>query len=247
MYFAWLNSLVSALCAGALYFLLKNTIPAYFSKKGENLATKQDIGEITLEIEAVKDEFTRGIELLKVELQYANSVKISVRSESRAAIVNCYEAFCNWINLLLDTKFGNFNEKNSENIDLLIQSFYEHYLKLNNAQDKMALYFDDNASLSKLLDLKKEALTLQNFTVSIYIKYQTMLVTHGINLVIANNLGGDAPLKLLKQLGTDKAELQAEYSKGYFPIYKKVYQLQNEWRPLLLKEITSLTEPLPSA
>jgi len=47
---------------GAL--LLRSYFPAYFARKGENLATKEDIGQITREIEHVKTEFATQLKTL---------------------------------------------------------------------------------------------------------------------------------------------------------------------------------------
>ena len=41
--------------------ILGNFLPKYLSKKGENLATKEDISEITDKIESVKHEYATRI------------------------------------------------------------------------------------------------------------------------------------------------------------------------------------------
>lgn len=50
-------------------YLLKSYIPAYLSKKAENLATREDIAAITREVELIKNEFTIPIEELKAHHQ----------------------------------------------------------------------------------------------------------------------------------------------------------------------------------
>jgi hypothetical protein len=39
-------------------FVVRHLLPSYFSEKGKNLATKEDISEITKKIEEVKMEFS---------------------------------------------------------------------------------------------------------------------------------------------------------------------------------------------
>jgi len=51
-----------------LGFLIGKYLPAYISKKGENLATKEDISDITNMIEAVKHEYSNNLESVKAEL-----------------------------------------------------------------------------------------------------------------------------------------------------------------------------------
>lgn len=48
--------------------ILGNFLPKYLSKKGENLATKEDISEITDKIESVKHEYANDLESVKAEL-----------------------------------------------------------------------------------------------------------------------------------------------------------------------------------
>ncbi len=48
-------------------FILKSFLPGYFGEKGTNLATKEDIEEITGKIESVKHDFSTALEQRKHE------------------------------------------------------------------------------------------------------------------------------------------------------------------------------------
>ena len=50
-------------------FLLRNYLPTYFQEKGKNLATKEDIEEITDKIERIRSQYALDQEKLKTELQ----------------------------------------------------------------------------------------------------------------------------------------------------------------------------------
>lgn len=58
----------------ALYFLLglfiKNYFPSYMDEKGKNLATKEDIAEITRKTEEVQRDFKEGFELFSSDVQF---------------------------------------------------------------------------------------------------------------------------------------------------------------------------------
>ena len=55
---------------GALiYFLLKSFIPSYFSKKAENLATREDIAKITHEVERVRSQYSVLLEEVRTKQQ----------------------------------------------------------------------------------------------------------------------------------------------------------------------------------
>lgn len=61
---------VGGIIAGiAVFYLLKTFIPAYLSKKAENLATREDIAAITDEIERVKTQYSVLLEELKAKHQ----------------------------------------------------------------------------------------------------------------------------------------------------------------------------------
>lgn len=52
------------------YRLIKNYVPSYFDEKGKNLATKQDIAEITRKTEEVQKEFKEGFELFSSDVRF---------------------------------------------------------------------------------------------------------------------------------------------------------------------------------
>lgn len=53
-----------------LYLVLFYAVPKYFQKKGENLATKQDIEKITTLTEEVKSEFQKQINIFSKDLDF---------------------------------------------------------------------------------------------------------------------------------------------------------------------------------
>ncbi|PRH42083.1 hypothetical protein C6T65_12055 [Burkholderia vietnamiensis] len=58
-------TLVSMLAGAAILLLAREFFPGYFRKKGENLATKEDIAEITKRQEEIKHKFNEIIEASK--------------------------------------------------------------------------------------------------------------------------------------------------------------------------------------
>jgi hypothetical protein len=51
-----------------LILFLKNYFPSYFNKKAENLATKEDIGEITKQVESIKHLYSADLESLRATM-----------------------------------------------------------------------------------------------------------------------------------------------------------------------------------
>lgn len=61
---------VEAVIAGVVvFFLIKFFLPGYLSEKGKNLATKEDIVEITNQVERVRNQYAVLIEELKAKNQ----------------------------------------------------------------------------------------------------------------------------------------------------------------------------------
>jgi hypothetical protein len=52
--------------------LLKEYLPGYAREKGKNLATREDIADITRKVEAVKADYTRDLERVRAESEAAN-------------------------------------------------------------------------------------------------------------------------------------------------------------------------------
>lgn len=61
-------NLCTWIALGVLVLWFNNYLPTYFKKKGENLATKEDIKEITDKVESVKTDYARQLELFKHEI-----------------------------------------------------------------------------------------------------------------------------------------------------------------------------------
>ena len=66
--------LVLVFCGGAF---LGKYLPSYLSQKGKNLATQEDIGKITREVEQVKSEFRERLEGIVEHLRYRNQLRLA--------------------------------------------------------------------------------------------------------------------------------------------------------------------------
>lgn len=65
----WAILIFEILLAVAVFLIglfVKNYLPSYMDEKGKNLATKEDIEEITRKTEEVQQEFREGFELFQM-------------------------------------------------------------------------------------------------------------------------------------------------------------------------------------
>ncbi len=70
----WLGIVIVVVCQIIITIIggwfLKNYFPAYMEEKGKNLATKEDIQEITRKTEEVEDEFKKNFELFSSDVRF---------------------------------------------------------------------------------------------------------------------------------------------------------------------------------
>jgi hypothetical protein len=76
---------------GGIIFLVSQYLIYYFREKGKNLATKEDVEEITDKIEAVKNQYTVEIEKLKADLQLAIGSKNMLIEKRNEALIKFFE------------------------------------------------------------------------------------------------------------------------------------------------------------
>ena len=66
----WIYIIVNAVFIFLLGLFIKNYLPSYMDEKGKNLATKEDIQEITRKTEEVQKEFREDFELFSSDVQF---------------------------------------------------------------------------------------------------------------------------------------------------------------------------------
>ena len=88
-----------------LLFVLINILPAYLSEKGKNLATKEDIEEITRKVETIRAEINIGLEASKLPLNkelHGFSTQFSRLDNQRATgIMEIHGLMCDIEQLLI--------------------------------------------------------------------------------------------------------------------------------------------------
>lgn len=140
----------------ALGFFIKNFAPGYLSKKGKNLATKQDIKEITQKIETVRHEYSKNLESTRAEL----SSKIGThgfRYEKEFEILSTLTA------LLVEARDSCFNlrpefemvdtGRSKEDIKVeKLTNFYNAFRELYKAKEKSRPFYSSSLyeKLSKI-------------------------------------------------------------------------------------------------
>ena len=124
-----------------LFFTIKNFLPSYFNEKGKNLATKEDVEEITKKVEKIKTEFVKDIEFIKADLSYINQSKFSIKASERDALIDTNNKYSEWLNYIMNISFSDINPKNYEKLNDYYQEIKAKKLKFDIAQDNLHLFF----------------------------------------------------------------------------------------------------------
>lgn len=101
---------------------------AYLKKKAENLATKEDVEDITQKIEDIRSQYSKQLELHKASLQLSNQLKLAALDKR---LEKHQEAHSLWRELL-------FNLRNQEKIESVIDECQKWW-------DENSLYLSDEA------------------------------------------------------------------------------------------------------
>lgn len=124
---------------------------SYFVEKGKNLATKEDIEEITKTIETVKND-----------IHLSTQFKISIKNEERNALVEGYIKYSNWLNSVVDVYFSGISEANEEALDSIYMKLDDAKFQYELAVAKIGLFVDQRELTELIGRLKISTLEFQH-------------------------------------------------------------------------------------
>ena len=90
-----------------VYLVFKFFIPSYFSEKGKNLATKEDIASITDKVESVKTDYAKVIEELRSDHQLKLAATEREKTTKKEVYLQAVEAITRIQNII--SSFSNLN------------------------------------------------------------------------------------------------------------------------------------------
>jgi hypothetical protein len=144
-----------------LFFMIKNFLPSYLNEKGKNLATKEDVDEITKRVEKIKSEFVKDIEHIKADLSYINQSKFSIKAAERDALIDVNNKYSEWLNYLMNVSFTDITPNNYSKLNDYFQDIKEKKLKFDIAKDNLHLFLHDQDLMNKKGLCVGETITLE--------------------------------------------------------------------------------------
>jgi hypothetical protein len=143
------NLILNILLSVGVFFLI--FIKSYFTEKGKNVATVEDIGKITLEVENVKDVFSSKMEGLKSDLAKGNIAYgiynkeyVKLRFERIDDLYFKLYEFQKWIKTYLfsyadETDFKNKVNEFHKQYQIVEVSFYKAILYITEEETKLKI------------------------------------------------------------------------------------------------------------
>jgi hypothetical protein len=211
---------------GILFYFIKSYIPAYLSEKGKNLATKEDIGAITNEVEAVKSGYSEILEEVKVSNQLKVSAIEREQGIKKEVYMDAVEAITKSQNMI-----GNFSN-------------------LNISEEKITSTFSEQAGKIAKVQIVGTKETVQAVTVfmaeigtaTLYLMLERMtLINRKHNIEVSEVLRDkyqsevDRYLSIMKNLN-----LAGNQDQGTWDYVNKSFKFECEQRDKHTKEIGEL-------
>ena len=159
---------VSILLVGLYLAFFKS----YLTEKGKSAALKEDIAELTNEVEGIKSNYLREHELLKTELQRVLSNEVSYHQEARNALVTFFETVSQWKYAILEILVHSYGRTNIDELVMDRKTIGSYYAKTGVAQSKVSLFVEDKELVKNAHDLFSATLDFHHWTDTVYLKIQ---------------------------------------------------------------------------
>lgn len=225
----WMLFILFAAVAGAVQYII-----FYFREKGKNLATKEDIADITRKMEAVKQQFTNDTEKLKNALAILANVQTSVASVERNAIIDFNKSLFSYLNLIR-TGLPIHDSSSNEELDKFLKRL--EGMRQHTQQDLILfnLFIKDRTLLKESAELYTKALAAESEL------FKDILAVQAINSEYQRTDKADIEARIRKQR-EHKAQLEQIISKQTQTYTDQIYAFEISFQNHCRKYIYRLIE-----
>ena len=200
---------------------------SYFQEKGKNLATKEDISEITKQVESIKNDFL-----------FSTQSKISLKTEERNSLVNCYEKISYWLNISYDTYFGGINYETKSKLQEIENKIDDARLQFELANARMELFMNNSKISEKMSELRKKTLSLSHLSLEFILNLE--IGFHEIEQSKAEF--EEKQIDVLKAVYAKRKELSEELKNSKIELYNRIVPIEGEVQVLIYHHLQSLLQ-----
>ena len=209
---------------------------SYFQEKGRNLATKEDITDITTKVEGIKTEFIKETEKLKTDLQFESHIKVSFNTDMKNAIIQTFENYNLWLNVIMGA-YERSLEFSSKKVKGIENNIEEALFKLTMSESKLLLYQKDE-KIFELLDKLKESTSELQDIVTRYLDDILFIIEEEEEIERYLSSGVNVPLGKLDKLNEDKIDLYELSNKEIMNTYNPIINQILDFRDVCYNKLT---------
>lgn len=209
---------------------------SYFKEKGKNIATKEDIGDITKEVEDVKQFFNESLEQFKNDLNLTTQVRFTLKSAELEALLNLYDKYFVWFNSMQSFNVPSLREPFQKEINRIIEKSYLDFLM---ADSKANLFIKSKEILVLKSTLKLSTLVLEKEI----LLFLAQLEWHCFNYKQLDDIT-DLEIRKIKhkEILDEYLIVHQEYNSNKLSHIQDILKIAEPFKELLLKELNKLTE-----
>lgn len=126
---------------------------SYFQEKGKNVATSEDIENITRKVENVKKEIAEDFALSKSKIDILYNIELKQISNEKEALINFHRTFSLWFNKLTSS-LNLLDDSNNSEISSKIKEYNEVYQKVLDEYSILEIYCENQEFLTLISNLK---------------------------------------------------------------------------------------------
>lgn len=201
---------------------------SYFQEKGKNIATKEDIEEITSKVETIRHE-----------MHFLTESKLSIRMEERNALVEYFTKYHYWLNTILEACPSDIDEKDYGGFDKIQSILYNAKFDFDMARAKLEI-FVENQHISAL-----EQKTILGALAIQHLVQKVMTELKQIHFKISVTLQNPDPAAQLEEYKTNLAEKQeilCKFNEAKLEKFKEVLVDCRALRKIVCDHIKTLVE-----
>lgn len=144
-----MNRLIDSITTAAItivgWYVLK-----YIEKKGENLAQKEDIQDLTRLVKEVEHSFNKREENYRNELDLNKQLHIGLHQEARNAVIELHNAIYEYYHFITDLSLNNTDLMDNNGLRMHEAKQRSLYNSLFIAKSKVILFVDDNDKIESM-------------------------------------------------------------------------------------------------
>lgn len=227
---AWIQLVLEALILLLLLYLA--FLKSYFQEKGKNVATKEDVEEITSLVEAVKSQ-----------LQFSLQAKLSLRAEEHQALVDYFSKYSAWLSAITNCSFAGINKDNTSRLAEFRSQLDLLHLNFDLAAGKMALFVENDDIQTQHGTLVVETLKFQTYAQQVTFEIQRI---HLEEKYMELQTPLDQQVERYKELFGQEEVLFKKFKDEQLQMYKVLFPLVQKQRRAISKHIRALVDGLLS-